>query len=759
MYRKKISPYFTSLYFAVLFCISIPYAHAQSKEEVKLTRNKLAKTSKNTIEKAELLLDVSRIILFKEGELKTDIDSAIVLNNQARAVSKNLDYKLGIGKSLLLEAQITKEKGDQKKAWDLAKSALAYAKKNNMPELQADIYAELGHHFGNEKEELLQKIKYYELAVPLYQKGKALKKEGDALKELGDFYEFMGETQKAATLFDKAVAIYKSVGYKQLQGIYTLMSGNYRTMGNFQSALQYALMAENIAEEVNDQSFQLSTIYNHLALAYYDLKKNDLALSYFEKSLNIALKYKNVDAVNTISTNLASLHYRKKNFRETLRIIKLTAKDYPPTDSGSKLRQTFMFLVSYSMLKEFDNAKPYYEKMLRHYHDNKEAEVGLDYKLMGIILYLQQSGQAEKTYLYLDELKDYCKKTNNIIRLSELEGMYFKSDSACKKYLPAIEHIKQYKILSDSVFNLDRAQQFSALQLKFETEKKDKNIKLLTQQAKLQETKIYNDMIIRYVFIGSLVVLVLFLGLIYNRYRLKQKTNQRLESKQEKINQQNELLKKLLTEKEWLLKEIHHRVKNNLQIVISLLNTQSAYLDNKDALLAIQNSQHRMHAMSLIHQKLYQSENLAYIDISWYIYELVNYLKESFDMDRKISYTLDTEKLELDVAQAVPLGLILNEAVSNAIKYAFPDKKKGNIFISLKNIEGCCYQLIIADDGVGLPEGFDLANSESLGMNLMMGLSDQLDGSFKTENNNGLKITIEFIKKNQLMDDSDNSMN
>ena len=150
----------------------------------------------------------------------------------------------------------------------------------------------------------------------------------------------------------------------------------------------------------------------------------------------------------------------------------------------------------------------------------------------------------------------------------------------------------------------------------------------------------------------------------------------------------------MLIEKEWLLKEIHHRVKNNLQIVISLLNTQSAYVDNEDALLAIQNSQHRMHAMSLIHQKLYQSDNLANIDMSWYIYELISYMRECFDTDNKINFVLDTEKVYLDVAQAVPLGLIINEAISNAIKYAFPADRKGAVKIVLKNIGYNNYELL-----------------------------------------------------------------
>lgn len=175
----------------------------------------------------------------------------------------------------------------------------------------------------------------------------------------------------------------------------------------------------------------------------------------------------------------------------------------------------------------------------------------------------------------------------------------------------------------------------------------------------------------------------MFVGLIYNRYRLKRRSNLVLEQKQGEINAQNELLRKILNEKEWLLREIHHRVKNNLQIVISLLNTQSAYLDNEDALVAIRNSQNRMHAMSLIHQKLYQSDNLAEIDMKWYIKELVDYMIECFGTDNKIQFTLETEAIKLDVAQAVPLGLILNEAISNVIKYAFPaDKKVKCIFLS-----------------------------------------------------------------------------
>jgi two-component sensor histidine kinase len=240
-------------------------------------------------------------------------------------------------------------------------------------------------------------------------------------------------------------------------------------------------------------------------------------------------------------------------------------------------------------------------------------------------------------------------------------------------------------------------------------------------------------------------LLFLIFVIIYKCYSSKNEINKDLALKQEKINDQSISLKKLLLDKEWLLKELHHRVKNNLQVVISLLNTQSAYLENKDALLAIQDSQNRMFAMSLIHQKLYQNDNLSTIDMHWYIPELVSYLKSVFDADHKIAFLLDIDHVDLDVAQAMPLGLILNEAIINALKYAYPETHKGEVKIFLKEKQDNLYQLIISDNGVGVPD-FELKNRNSLGMNLMYGLSNQIEGSFEVESKNGLSITLNFKK-------------
>lgn len=180
-----------------------------------------------------------------------------------------------------------------------------------------------------------------------------------------------------------------------------------------------------------------------------------------------------------------------------------------------------------------------------------------------------------------------------------------------------------------------------------------------------------------------------------------------------------------------------------MQIVMSLLNTQSVYLEN-DALTAIKDSQHRMQAMSLIHQKLYQSENVAYINMPAYIHELTDYLSDSYDTGHAIHFDLDVQQIELDVAQAVPAGLILNEAITNAIKYAFPGETKGTISIIMQSIPGNGLLLDISDNGIGLPPGFDSAKNNSFGMSLMRGLVKQLEGGIQIQPGKGLRIRIEF---------------
>ncbi|MBA4054427.1 MAG: hypothetical protein C0490_06935 [Marivirga sp.] len=236
--------------------------------------------------------------------------------------------------------------------------------------------------------------------------------------------------------------------------------------------------------------------------------------------------------------------------------------------------------------------------------------------------------------------------------------------------------------------------------------------------------------------------------------------NEALEGQQFEINQKNESLQdlvrekdNLLIEKEWLLKEIHHRVKNNFHIVASLLEIQSSYLKNKEALSAIKESQHRIHSMSIIHQKLYQSDTLSTIHMPDYIYELVEYLRESYLIRENVGFSLQIENIQLNHASAITLGLILNEAITNAIKYAFAKTDDGKISISLTHISDSQIMLAVQDNGPGLPKDFNKRVGASMGMELLRGLTDDIGGSLSIENSNGTCIKIIFKHKEVTSDE------
>jgi two-component system, sensor histidine kinase PdtaS len=202
-------------------------------------------------------------------------------------------------------------------------------------------------------------------------------------------------------------------------------------------------------------------------------------------------------------------------------------------------------------------------------------------------------------------------------------------------------------------------------------------------------------------------------------------------------------LQRLAEEKEWLLNEVNYRVKQNLHTINCLLESQADSLQN-DAQRAVENSRHRIHAMSLLHQKLYQSDIAGYVEMSRYLPEFIRYLDESFDAHYRIEFKLDIRPVKLGIPQAIPVALIINEAVTNSIKYAFPEKAKGVITISMHQ-QGDLVKLVVADSGIGFDEPPARNFAQSLGLKLMKGLSEDINASVRWENTDGARITLEFL--------------
>jgi PAS domain S-box-containing protein len=198
-----------------------------------------------------------------------------------------------------------------------------------------------------------------------------------------------------------------------------------------------------------------------------------------------------------------------------------------------------------------------------------------------------------------------------------------------------------------------------------------------------------------------------------------------------------------LKEKEVLLKEVHHRVKNNLQVISSLLNLQTSVLVDKHALAQLRESQDRIRSMALIHERLYQSENLALVNFGEYLRDLANSLFRSYGLGR-VRLKISIQPLNLGVNVAIPCGLIVNELLTNALKYAFPEGREGEVELSFAHTDAGSYMLTVRDDGIGFPAGLDFRRSPSLGLQLVNTLTMQIDGTIEMSRDPGTTFSITF---------------
>ncbi len=209
------------------------------------------------------------------------------------------------------------------------------------------------------------------------------------------------------------------------------------------------------------------------------------------------------------------------------------------------------------------------------------------------------------------------------------------------------------------------------------------------------------------------------------------------------VTAKNEFLKKSLKEQETLLREIHHRVNNNMQIISSLLSLQSTQVKDKRDLELFIDTQNRVKSMAKVHERLYQSNDLSSIKFAEYGVSLLNDLFSSHRTSSEIRLRVDIEDVSFNLETAIPCGLIINELVSNSLKYAFPDDE-GEIYVRLMHYEGNKFLLTISDNGIGLPEGIDFKNTQSLGFRLINNLTDQLEGKIELDKNEGTTFKIIF---------------
>lgn len=628
----------------------------------------------------------------------------------------------------------------------------------------AEAYLKLGNSYANISKELDLKLRSYRQALELFRKAGNKRGQAATLEAIAQVHLLNWNQRLALEELEEALVLNRSSHNPSLHKTYALLSGVYRTLGNYPEALRYGLAALRNSQDLQDTKY-LSSYYLQLGYLYHDLKQADEALESCEKALqHIDKENQDNDVFNALSLAVNVLLEQKRT-EDALLYIKKFVKARPPGSLKNVAMVTLFKAQCYIALMQYPLARKEIvlaERYLSEIDSTKNPVFQNDSYRMGVYQVAGELYMATKEYaksrFYFNKMIQVNQKVDYLSEAVLHQLLLFKLDSAQANFKDALIHHQRYSFLKDSIFNEARSKQIASLQIQYETQAKVQRIELLTKKNEMQQALLIQKDFQQNVFLIGSILLLLLLILVYNGFQVKKKNNRLLEDKQQEINQKNESLNQLLKEKEnlltnkdelldekrWLLKEVHHRVKNNLQIVTSLLHSQAAYLDDGKALGAIMDTQHRVHAMSLIHQKLYQSDKMATIAIDEYLKELVDHLCDSYGIDGHIRFKLEIVPINMDVVMAVPLGLLVNEAVTNCIKYAFPPEVEGVVCLSLKAVGPSTYLLTIADNGIGLGNTSDLSPTRSLGMKLMKGLSKQLGGSLTLENTNGLKINVFF---------------
>ncbi|HEY6900218.1 MAG TPA: sensor histidine kinase, partial [Puia sp.] len=563
-----------------------------------------------------------------------------------------------------------------------------------------------------------------------------------------DYNQLLRNWGEAMIDLREALALYQETGHKALQGVYDLMGIISTDLSDYPGAVRYGLLAAQTAEALNDTTLQLCTIYSRLGVAYGNWGKNSNAMVYLKKALDIAMKYRDADAIGTVVLNMTYRLMRDPKWEETQHLYEAAEACIPVKGTEDSLYWSCFHVFPYMAGGKYAQAAPYINDLIRKLPWYNQKGLSLHFAIQTICYYFLDTHQYKLADKYTSDLVAYARARMNKRSVSWAYMLKSRADSGLGDYRAALQHYQLSRNMADSMTNEAKNIQFAQMQVMYETEKKQQHIELLTSQNQLQEVGLKKAGITRNIII---VTALLLSALLFTGYQFKKRSNAKLRAHQAEIHQQNERLKELLSaqkrlleEKEWLVKEIHHRVKNNLQVVISLLNTQSEYLDSPSAIRAIRESRERMQAIAIIHQKLYQADNTTVINMPSYIEEMITFLSTSLTDTWKVRFELEVEEINLDISQAVPLGLMLNEAVTNAIKYAFPGNQTGTLFIQLTKLSGNRVSLKIRDNGPGLPADFNPNANNSLGMQLMRLFSEQLEGDLLFTCNPGVQISLVF---------------
>ena len=501
--------------------------------------------------------------------------------------------------------------------------------------------------------------------------------------QLGYVYERRGELDKAADYALESLNLGVKLGDKKAVALAKSDFSNlFWKQSKFQTGLEYGLESLEIFEEWGitdlDYGFTLYVVGNN----YLALGKHQKALQYYQHSFRIGERYGFYNNLSDVYISLVDLYAYLGEYEKAAEVGKNALK------YAELLENEFMVMRSWLSIGKSQNSQGKYL---------------LAIKSIQKCISIASDDFGDEYYL------------------SEAYETLGEAYAGNHNYQEGYAAFEEYNILKSRLFTVEADQRISLLRTEFDLA--DKEGMILAQETQIKRQGYVQTLLIVIAFLLFLLLLLAYKA-IKNKFKI------------------NKLLSKQNSEKEFLLKEIHHRVKNNLEIVSSLLALQSAQISDPGILGAMQDSQHRVQSMSMIHQKLYKGKNLAAIEMKDYFTNLSEYIVDAYGVHTYVTVNIVMNEFELDVDLAIPIGLMVNELLTNSLKHAFPEGRTGKIQIGLKEIDKIL-QLDVIDDGVGHVLR-NKSKDTGFGSRLIELLTKQLDGKMVLNTTKGTSVSIKF---------------
>ena len=577
-------------------------------------------------------------------------------------------------------------------------------------------------------------LKNYEISLDILKRIGKYKNVADVYSNIATLYGRKNNPDKAIEYYKKAITLNDSIG--NLKGnfnSYLNLAITYRGSNNYFKISQTLIKALEIAEKYNLEN--KSHVHNELATNYAQLESYEKADYHVHKALKLAKEKNNTMALMHSYQGLGYIYENRDND------YKKAAESYEKSlvyslqmnDKSSIVlclySAGFYYLHLNKKLKSIEYLKRGL-KISKKIKNNYQIIRG-NYQLANFHAY---QGNQKKAEFYIQEANKLIGKGSK----KSFVEFYLELAKSFKKsgnYKNAYKNMNLHVVLKDSINKLNGIQKIAELETKYQTEKKEKeNLQLKadnTEQALLTQKE--NTQ--KWLFALGLLFVTITALFIWWRYKSEAKAKQIISKQKDDIIEQKNII-------ENLQKELHHRIKNNLAIIDTFIEVAKEEFNDKKFDTKLTEIQNRILSINEIHKQLYQSTDVTNLNIKNYIDILSKNVAESFT-DKDISIQKNVEDISLNANTSFPVGLIINEFLTNSYKYAFDNK--GTINIQMKD-QGKNYLLTLSDNGIGLPSDFDIEQIETFGLRFVKLLAKQLDGVFKLESKNGVQLTIHIPK-------------